>query len=82
MATAFLQHPDCLLHDMGSHHPECPERLTAIADHFRAVGLLDVLQLESAPAATPEQLLRVHDVFDTVQARNVWRGLRDAALTP
>jgi len=26
-------------------------------------------------------LLRVHDVYDTVQARNVWRGLRDAALT-
>jgi dihydropteroate synthase len=27
------------------------------------------------------QMLRVHDVYDTVQARNVWRGLRDAALT-
>ncbi|ALE17043.1 Dihydropteroate synthase [Altererythrobacter epoxidivorans] len=27
------------------------------------------------------QLLRVHDVFETVQARNVWRGMRDAALT-
>ncbi len=27
------------------------------------------------------QLLRVHDVYDTVQARNVWCGLRDAALT-
>lgn len=27
------------------------------------------------------QLLRVHDVRDTVQARNVWRGLRDAAVT-
>lgn len=26
-------------------------------------------------------LLRVHDVKQTVQARNVWRGLRDAALT-
>jgi dihydropteroate synthase len=26
-------------------------------------------------------LLRVHDVPETVQARNVWRGLRDAALT-
>ncbi|MBI1403576.1 MAG: dihydropteroate synthase [Porphyrobacter sp.] len=26
-------------------------------------------------------LLRVHDVAETVQARNVWRGLRDAALT-
>ena len=27
------------------------------------------------------QLLRVHDVAETVQARDVWRGLRDAALT-
>lgn len=26
-------------------------------------------------------MLRVHDVHETVQARNVWRGLRDAALT-
>ncbi|MDJ0976970.1 MAG: dihydropteroate synthase [Erythrobacter sp.] len=26
-------------------------------------------------------LLRVHDVAESVQARNVWRGLRDAALT-
>ena len=28
------------------------------------------------------QLLRVHDVPETVQAVKVWRGLRDAALTP
>ena len=28
------------------------------------------------------QLLRVHDVYETVQALKVWRGLRDAALTP
>tara|TARA_B100000678_G_C18196793_1_gene497783 strand:- start:1306 stop:1752 length:447 start_codon:yes stop_codon:yes gene_type:complete len=27
------------------------------------------------------QLVRVHDVPETVQARDVWRGLRDAALT-
>lgn len=27
------------------------------------------------------QLLRVHDVAETVQARDVWRGLRDTALT-
>lgn len=27
------------------------------------------------------QLLRVHDVADTIQAVKVWRGLRDAALT-
>jgi len=28
------------------------------------------------------QVLRVHDVFDTVQAVRIWRGLRDQALTP
>ena len=28
------------------------------------------------------QLLRVHDVPETVQSLRVWRGLRDAALTP
>jgi dihydropteroate synthase len=28
------------------------------------------------------QLIRVHDVAETVQALRIWRGLRDAALTP
>jgi dihydropteroate synthase len=28
------------------------------------------------------QILRVHDVAETVQAVHIWRGLRDAALTP
>ena len=33
-------------------------------------------------AAQGVQLLRVHDVFETVQAVRVWRGLRDEALSP
>jgi dihydropteroate synthase len=28
------------------------------------------------------QVVRVHDVFETVQALKIWRGLRDQALTP
>jgi dihydropteroate synthase len=28
------------------------------------------------------QVVRVHDVFETVQALRVWRGMRDQALTP
>jgi dihydropteroate synthase len=28
------------------------------------------------------QIVRVHDVFETVQALKVWRGMRDQALTP
>jgi dihydropteroate synthase len=39
------------------------------------------LALAMAGMQSGFQLLRVHDVYDTVQARNVWRGQRDAALT-
>jgi dihydropteroate synthase len=28
------------------------------------------------------QIVRAHDVFETVQALRVWRGMRDQALTP
>jgi dihydropteroate synthase len=28
------------------------------------------------------QIVRVHDVFETVQALRIWRGMRDQALTP
>ncbi len=48
------------------------------AAHQRSGGSLSLAQLGMDAGV---QLLRVHDVFETVQARNVWRGLRDAALT-
>lgn len=38
--------------------------------------------LALAGAAQGVQLLRVHDVPETVQALRIWRGMRDAALTP
>ena len=46
--------------------------------HQRLAGsiMLAVRALEAGV-----QLLRVHDVPETVQAMRVWRGLRDAALT-
>lgn len=36
----------------------------------------------TAALAQGVQLVRVHDVADSVQAVRVWRGLRDSALTP
>ncbi|GGD97688.1 dihydropteroate synthase [Tsuneonella deserti] len=48
------------------------------ATHERLGGSL-ALALKAMDAGV--QLVRVHDVAETVQARNVWRGLRDAALT-
>lgn len=58
--TAFITHRDCLLHDMGRHHPECPQRLTAISDHLIAQGIDAYFNYHDAPLATFEQLLRVH----------------------
>jgi len=58
--TAFITHRDCLLHDMGTHHPECPQRLTAINDHLIAQGIDAYFNYHDAPLASFEQLLRVH----------------------
>jgi len=61
MTVAFISHPDCLRHDMGPVHPESPARLWAINDQLIASRLETVLQHYDAPAATREQLERVHD---------------------
>jgi len=60
MVTAYLAHPDCLRHDMGAYHPEQPARLTAIESALREAALWDRLRVIEAPAATTEQLCRVH----------------------
>ena len=75
-----------LLHGLG-----CPVMLGA--SRKRMIGALSgeapadrrlpgsvALALKGAEQGV--QLLRVHDVAETVQALRVWRGLRDAALTP
>lgn len=60
MTTALIRHTDCLRHDMGHHHPECPARLGAVEDQLIASGLMQALDVHDAPLATREQLLRVH----------------------
>ncbi len=62
MTTAFITHPDCTKHDMGAHHPECPQRLAAIEDQLIASGLAQYLTRHDAPLATDEQLARVHPI--------------------
>jgi dihydropteroate synthase len=75
-----------LLHGLG-----CPIMLGA--SRKRMIGALSgeapadqrlagSLALALKGADQGVQLLRVHDVPETVQALRVWRGLRDAALTP
>ena len=50
----------------------------APADRRLAVSLALALKCDDQGV----NLLSVHDVTETVQAVRVWRGLRDAALTP
>ena len=61
MTISIISHPDCALHEMGSNHPESPDRLIAIQDRLIASGLDLLLQHHNAPLATREQLCRVHD---------------------
>jgi len=72
MSTAFITHADCLKHEMGAWHPECPERLAAIEDQLIASGVGQYLARYDAPLATDEELARVHPI-DYV------RAIRDAA---
>jgi acetoin utilization deacetylase AcuC-like enzyme len=62
MPTAYLTHPDCLKHDMGSGHPESPARIQAIEDQLIASGLMNFLCHYDAPMASKEELARVHDI--------------------
>lgn len=60
MATAFITHVDCMKHDMGTYHPECPSRLAAIDDQLISSGIAPYLERYDAPLAQDEQLARVH----------------------
>lgn len=61
MTIAYITHPDCLLHDAGSYHPERPERLQAIQDQLVRSGLEFVLRSYDAPLVDRIHLERVHD---------------------
>ena len=57
---------------MGRHHPECPERLSAIEDQLIASGIGQFLTRFEAPLATDGQLARVHPM-------EYVRAIRDVA---
>ncbi len=78
MDTTFIGHQDCLLHDMGAQHPECPARLAAIEDQLIASGLINYLQRVDAPKAERQHLERVHDprYIDAIIAKSPSHGIR------
>ena len=88
MTTAYITHADCLKHDMGAGHPECPDRLHAVNDQMRVSGVLDRVATFDAPLAHPETLKRVHrpDYVDLIFANAPSQGYAqldpDTAMNP
>jgi len=63
LLSAYITHPDCARHEMGPHHPECPERLGAINDMLLTKGLLDYMAPYDAEPATVANLERAHSAL-------------------
>jgi len=83
MTTGFYSHPDCLQHEMGEWHPECPARLQAIEDQLIASRIDALLERDdSAPLADEADLLRVHTqaYVDHIRERSPLEGY--AAIDP
>ena len=59
MTTALVTHLECLDHDMGRGHPECPARLRAVLASLEHEMFAPLLR-EQAPLATVEQIALVH----------------------
>src|ERR1700734_473421 len=88
MTTAYITHPDCLRHEMGPGHPECPARLSSINEHMRSSGLLDELRCLEAPLADPDDIKRVHTpayvdlIFDNAPTEGYAQLDPDTAMNP
>jgi acetoin utilization deacetylase AcuC-like enzyme len=77
LTTAFYTHTACRAHDMGPGHPECPQRLDAIADHLRSTGLDIGLDFRDAPEATRAQLERAHTAGYVAELTALLAEVRD-----
>jgi acetoin utilization deacetylase AcuC-like enzyme len=88
MTTAYISHPDTLLHIMDGSHPESPARITAIKNALVKQGLFQKLKSYQAPAATDRELQRVHSAayIQKIRALSPKAGLvrldADTAMSP
>ena len=86
LKTAYISHPDTLLHIMDGNHPESPARITAINNTVKRSDLK--LQLYDAPSASKPQLMRVHTkdyvehIFNIAPKAGMVRLDADTAMGP
>jgi acetoin utilization deacetylase AcuC-like enzyme len=59
MATLFVTHPDCIIHDPGAGHPESPARLSAVIKAMEEPQFRTLIRRE-APLGSKRDAARVH----------------------
>jgi acetoin utilization deacetylase AcuC-like enzyme len=88
MTTAYITHPDCLRHEMGTGHPECPDRLHAVNEHLHSSSLIEDLRCLEAPLAAADDLKRVHraeyvdGIFESAPREGYLRLDPDTVMNP
>lgn len=75
MSTAFYTHADCARHEMGSWHPESPQRLQAIQDQVIASRIDSLLEHRQAPEVSMPDLQRVHSEEALARIRDLCPAL-------
>jgi len=67
--TLYYSHPDFLLHDTGTGHPECADRLRSIAKALEAPEFASLIRV-SPPLGTEQQIRLIHSQFhiDAIRA--------------
>ena len=58
--VGLVSHPAFLEHDMGSHHPESPERLRAILSQLESTGIMSKLTRVDPRKAEKKWIERIH----------------------
>jgi len=88
LQTGFFTHRACAEHEMGSWHPESPERLAAIHDHLISTGIAPHLEHFDAAPASVAALARAHDIryIERLQTSVPQQGYRpvdpDTSMNP
>ena len=58
--VAIFHHPDCLLHDTGSHHPERPQRVAVARDSLQKAPFADLLHWHEAEPVEARWIEKIH----------------------
>ena len=76
--TAFISHPDTLLHVMDGNHPESPARITVlhngvlVQNNTTILGLTNYIGLHMYTAAHGEDVIHLQDHNNKTQFKNIW----------